>query len=168
MSAKPFRLRVQETLTAELESISVAAGYSGDLAGRVFRGRNMFGEDDPLPMIAILETPEMPDTPVTPAGASAGRTTYKLIIQGFAEDDKANPTDPAQYILADVKRKLVELRKQVGSSNGLLGFGLKGSIVENIKIGTGVVRPPDELSANAYFWLSVELDLVEDHANPFA
>jgi hypothetical protein len=45
-------------------------------------------------------------------------------------------------------------------------FGL-GNFVIGMRIGSGVVRPPDEISAKAYFWLTITLDMVEDLADPY-
>ena len=100
----PFRLRVLKALTATLETISTANGYQHDLNGKVFRGRAVFGNSDPLPMISILEA-------ISPQSESGMAPTdgqqienWELLIQGFVEDDEQNPTDPAYYLLADVKQ----------------------------------------------------------------
>lgn len=52
--ADPLRLRILKALTAEFEQMTDANGES--MAGKVFRGRDHFGNDDPLPMISILES----------------------------------------------------------------------------------------------------------------
>lgn len=170
----PLRLEVQKRLTALLEGIDtsdgyvIAAGYSGNLVGAVFRGRAMFGDSDPLPMLSVLEVPIPLDQIPAPrdSGYSSGR--WELMVQGFVQDDRENPTDPAHILLADVKRALaLESRKANypgPDTQGILGLGRQ---VTAIFIGPGVVRPPDELSAKAYFWLTITLDLAEDLTDPY-
>lgn len=176
--ADPFRLRVQKALTAALEEITPDNGYVSDLAPflsegdqekRVFRGRIYFGEGDPLPMVSILEDPIQPEHDLGSPRSSKGRTNWVLLLQGFVDDDPVNPTDPAHFLMADVKRRLVLLKESENSSVGLLGFGTKAPMVESLEFDGGVVRPPDaEVSATAYFWMRLELALVEDHKESFA
>lgn len=166
----PTRLRVLKKLTEILSSINPAAGYRNDMGvseeapdGRVFRGRVLFGDDAPLPMIAILETPLQPDQLTTQPDNSVIHGSWDLTIQGFTEDDFLNPTDPAHYLVADVIRRLaVEKRRNVN-------FELfdMGDIVTNITIGVPVVRPPDEISAKAYFYLPIVLTIAEDLFKPY-
>ena len=159
----PFRLKVMKALTLALEEIAVADGYQHDLAGRVYRGRVMFGERDPIPMLSILEVPLPLDQIVSPRDATASAGGWDLMIQGFVEDDAKNPTDPAHRLLADVKKRLALEKRRV-----TLGevFGINA--ISGIRIGPGVVRPPDEVSAKAYFWLGLVIEMVEDLADPYA
>lgn len=166
---KPFRLRVQEALTAELEGITVANGFQSEIGpGKVFRGRLYFGEKDPLPMISILEEPIAADSDLEPEDGAGGVTPYALMVQGFVKDDPDNPTDPAHYLMADVKRVLVKLKGQVDDDERVFHFGAKAPTVLDVSFGGGVVRPPDDLSAKAYFWLRVTFDLAEDNEDPYA
>lgn len=166
----PFRLEVLKRLTAELEKITTANGFQHDLEGKVFRGRNMFGEKDPVPMVSILEVP-LPEDQIEPAADS---TTYdgpwELVVQGFTRDDKDNPTDNAHYLLADVRRRLAEMKKEERHHNLLgpwTGRARQASPIINLRIGPGVVRPPDEVSYYAYFWLTIHLHVVDDLTAPF-
>lgn len=172
----PFRLRVQKSLTAALEQITPANGYRSDMAPatvggktvrRVLRGRTIFGEDDPLPMISILEEPIAPENDLSPVAGTSGQGPYDLMVQGFVNDDPQNPTDPAHILLADVKMRLIELKRDEGLSHRVFRFGPKANTVVSVSFGGGVVRPADEVSAVAYFWLRVSFDLAEDHLNPF-
>lgn len=168
MSDRPFRLRVQDALTACLEQIRPINGYTFDLAGAVFRGRDTFGDSDPLPMVAILEPPVPPDQIDTPRDETGGYGTWELLLQGFVDSDPANPknpTDPAHFLLADVKRALAKEKKR---ARDWLTLGFENGRVEIKAIGQGVVRPADEVSAKAYFWLNVTLRIAEDHEDPFA
>lgn len=164
---EPFRLAVQKALTAALSEITVAAGYSTDLGANVFRGRIIFGESDPLPMVSILEEPIADETNLSPGLGAGDSGPYTLMVQGFVENDSENPTDPAHWLLADVKKRLIALKQSAPEGEGLFHFGAKAPMVMSVDFDGGVVRPPDgEVSAQAHFWLRVVFDLVEDHENP--
>lgn len=160
----PFRLRVMKALTAALEEINPAAGYQFDLTGKVFRGRDIFGDSDPLPMISILEAIEEQAQLPTPAAGGASSGPWELLLQGFVEDDFVNPTDPAHRLMAEVKKRLVEERIRDRQYNIL---GMDGKVAD-LKISHGVVRPPDEVSGKAYFWLRLTLVVVENLQDPYA
>lgn len=175
--SNPIRLEVQKRLSELLRGITPAAGYKTDFSGaegsadnKVFRGRAIFGDGDPLPMLSILEVPIPIDQRPPPGDSTYSSGGWELMIQGFAVDDRENPTDPAHVMLADVKQRLAEERKKLswspalGPTTGVLGFG---RLITDVRIGVGVVRPPDEVSAKAYFWLTFELDLAEDLADPY-
>lgn len=176
----PFRLRLQMALAGALSSISIADGYHFDLADKVFRGRDLFGdESDPLPMISILEPPLPLEQLRSPPLAVESSGDYDLLIQGFVKDNPTHPTDPAHLLMADVKRRLaVEKARQIPNSGGTgdpFGMG-RGQIVNGkpvnsvteIRIGPGVVRPPEHgVSTKAFFWLGLTLKIVEDISQPF-
>jgi len=172
----PFRLRVQRSLSAALEQITPGNGFVSDLSPtvsggktnrRVFRGRTMFGDNDPLPMVSILEEPIAPETDLAPVSGVTGQGPYDLMVQGFATDDSENPTDPAHVLMADVKQRLVALKQDEDLGDRVFRFGPKANTVVGVSFGGGVVRPADEVSAVAYFWLRVSFDLAENHLNPF-
>jgi len=161
---KPFRLRVLEALTQCIEGVTLANGYQHDLEGKVFRGRLAFGEDDPLPMIAIIEPP-IPIDQLHDTGESANRKgDWDLLIQGFAKDDQYNPTDPAYYLMADVQKALASEKIRGTKNFDILGMGKK---VISLRIGTAVVRPPEEQSAKAYFYMPITLEIAEELDKPF-
>ena len=159
----PFRLRVQKALAELLETITTDNGYQFDLAGKVFRGRNVFGDTDPKEMLAVLEDPEMKNIlPVAEGNVVA--YDYQLLVQGWTRDDKTHPTDRAQHLLAAAKRRLgLEIRRV---EDGRVDFlGVYG--VASMTLGIGVVRPADDLSASAYFWLPLTLRVAEDISDPY-
>ncbi|TPI86360.1 hypothetical protein [Mesorhizobium sp. B2-8-9] len=176
----PFRLRVQKALAAAIGSVSITGGYHFDLAGKVFRGRDLFGDaSDPLPMVSILEPPLPIDQLRSPPLASESSGDWDLLLQGFVKDDPENPTDPAHLLMADVKRRLaVEKARLIPGSAGMSDpFGMgRGQIVNGkavnsiteLKIGPGVVRPPElGVSTKAFFWLGLSMKIVEDISQPF-
>jgi hypothetical protein len=178
MTIPPTRLRVLVGLTNLLKTITPTNGYQSDLSdfdddgllkSRVFRGRNIFGDGDPLPMVSILEMPREPGQDPTPPGAQISVGHWELMIQGFVLDDKENPTDPGHILMADVKLALVRERMKRAYTPAMRTYALLGEkCVTDISIAPGVVRPPDETSVKAMFWLVATIAMVEDLSNPFA
>ena len=163
----PIRLEVLKRMTSALEEIVPANGYVHDLAGRVFRGRGVYGDETPLPALSILEAPIPLDQLPSAKDNQNLAGQWELVVQGWVADNRKNPTDPAQVLLADVKKRLAIERKRVDWDKPEQGiFGL-GRSVTALYIGAGVVRPPEEISAKAYFWLTITLDIAEDMAEPY-
>ncbi|RWF33715.1 MULTISPECIES: hypothetical protein [unclassified Mesorhizobium] len=173
----PFRLRVVKGVCAALKTITPANGHLHDFsdfiddagrpAERVFRGRTVYGDGDPLPMLSVLEDPRARE-PVG-GGLKGGFSSneFRLLIQGFVQDDKDHPLDPAYLASADVISALVKA-KLVNNFN-FLGLGNVAPCVIEILIGEPVHRPPDdEISAVAYFLVPVTLILAENFETPFA
>lgn len=163
----PFRLEVQKRLTALLSEITIANGYLVDVGENVFRGRGVFGDETPTPCLSILEVPIPLDQLPPPGDAPLAKGGWELVVQGWVKDDKKNPTDPAHVLMADVKKCLAAEMKKANwdqPEDGILGLG---RWVTKLYIGAGVVRPPEEVSAKAYFWLTITLDLAEDLEHPY-
>ena len=167
MATVPLRLRVLMALTECLKDITVANGYATDVGENWFRGRVIFGENDPMPMGCILEVPIPLDQTPPPVDSEFSSGGWEIMLQGFVEDTPEHPTDPAHYFMADVKKRLVREKRKALAMEAEEGiFGL-GNFVTGLRIGPGVVRPPDEISATAYFWLTITLDMVEDVSDPY-
>lgn len=169
----PFRLRAQKALSDALATITPANGYTFDFSKAVFRGRLGFGENDPLPMLSIMEPPLPLDRKSAPLSASSSGGDWDLVVQGFVQDDRENPTDPAHLAMAEVKKRLAqEARRKLdlpARGPNVLGLGSGRNRVEELRIGAGVVRPPEAaVSSKAYFWLTITLKIVEDNSDPFA
>lgn len=163
----PFRLRVLKALTRSIESVRKEDGYNYDLDGKVFRGRLMYSdESDPIPLVAINEAP-LPDDPIaTPAGGTQWVGPFNLYIQGWVDDDKLNPTDPAHSLMADVRKVLALERRKALPKNDILGMGGR---VMDIRFGGCSVRPAEEfVSAYANFLLAVTLQIAEYTDDPYA
>jgi hypothetical protein len=159
----PFRLKVLVALTEALRGVNPTNGYEFDVSESVFRGRIKYGEDDPLPMISILEAP-IPADPIETRGQNhMSSGAWELLIQGFVEDDDIHPTDPAQCFMAEVKAALVA-EKERDRGNNILG--MQGRISE-MYIGQGSVRPADEASDKGFFWLTLTLRVVDNLRSPY-
>lgn len=175
----PLKLHILKGMTAALKEITVANDYKVDLSDlpagsdgvvvpRVYRGRAWFGDTDPLPMVSILEG--VSDEVAEPAQQTpTGEYLWPINVQGFVKDDPLNPTDPAYVLLADVRRRLaIEMKRKTTLHDAdVFGLGLKSRLTIH-QIGFGVVRPADDLSSHAYFWLTVILRVVDNPATPYA
>lgn len=173
-----FRLRLMKGITEALKQITPANGYTHDLsdytdsagrtAERVFRGRDVFGQNDPLPMLAILEDPRAPEAFNGSTTSAKAQNTFRVLIQGFVRDDKNHPLDPA-YALAAEAIKVIAVAKAANS--GILGLNqkMRSPCVTSVQIGQPVHRPgKDEVSEHAYFLFGLTLLLAEDLENPFS
>ena len=160
---EPFRLRVLKALTAELEKITPANGFHYDITGKVRRGIDRFSYNSPVPMVSILESISERENLQPQRGGATKAVPWEILIQGWAEDDPDNPTDPAHYLLADVRQRLAEISLR---RHGYYILDMAGG-VDSIHTSTGVVRPADEVSDKAYFWLQVTLNIIEDTSDPY-
>jgi hypothetical protein len=160
-------------LTAHLEGITPANGYEFDMTARVFRGRVFYGDDDPLPMIAILELLQA-DADLQMAGLHDSDHTedWVLLVQGFIEGTPENPTDLAYQFKAAVEQRLSDCIATNRDGNPavpeayMLGLWKKG--VESISIGPGLVSPPREtISAYSFFYLPIGIGRTVELTKPF-
>lgn len=184
--ADPFRLRVLKALTNQIKTVTpdrtypdpdtgAPAAFTNNLAdyeehgvtrARVFRGRELFGTTDPLPMVSVLEHPNALDAMLAPDHDSQSVGPWDLLVQGFVTDDPENPTDPAHVLAAEVIAVIAETAKQ---PHNILGLGYRMPAVSKLAIGKPVVRPADGVNSDqAFFWLTLTLTLVEDVEKPFA
>lgn len=167
-----YILQVEKAITKHLQD-NVAGGF--DVSQSVFRGRDRISKGEPVPMISILQASDIDDTSNSVGDGDVIRSDSKMyLIQGFcAKGDIANPTDLIHGLLAECKKVLNSINdmdspfyllKSYNSVN--IGKGLVGGI----EISSGLVRPPDQeiSSTNAFFWLPVRLQLLEDLSNPYA
>lgn len=167
------RLLILKDLTALLQGITLANGYQHDLSTvdgvlRVYRGRTSFGRETEMPVVNILE-PLNPDRePATTDYGLVQKDRWVLLIQGWAQDDEENPTDPAHLLMADVKKRLAEIIKDATQPfQPTTPLYMLGGKVTGLSIEPGTVRPPDENSERAFFFLRIVLDVVEDLGDPY-
>jgi hypothetical protein len=166
------KLDILMALTAHLETITVLNGYEHDLTGRVFRGHAVWGDEMSLPMVSVLEAPRPDERARLGGHERAFRSEdWMLMVQGWVEDDKANPTDPAYALQADVEKclsRLVEINEANGRAVYPESYRL-GNRVSAITIGPGVVSPARErVSAKAFFYLPLVVTIGTSSVSPFA
>ena len=183
------RLLTLKRLTAHLEAeVSVDRGYKHDLAGKVFRGRSKFNHEEDggvgVPLVSVLESPDADRFPLRTGyqdgvEAATQRDNWVLLIQGWVENDLENPTDPAYELMADVKKALAKVTQDETLYDRLTGprhnpdfspeTHMLGGLISGISTEPGTVRPPTEqVSSNAFFWMRVVLQFVEDTNDPYS
>ena len=149
------RLQILKALTTLLETVPGVMEVS--------RGRMNFGVGGQLPRIAIAEALN-PDREMAPASdRPQQKDGWVLLLIGHALDDRDNPTDPAHNLMGEVKKVLGRIADRQSGADYMLG-----GLVVGIDIEPGTVRPPDEASALAYFYLRVRLTVVERLFDPFS
>jgi hypothetical protein len=137
----------------------------------VFRGKTVYAPDSsPLPMLSILESGR-PDSGVfAGSGKYAYSETWDILLQGFAQNDTANPTDPAYFLCAAVQERLVsviQMNPRTGLGVDPVAFRL-GGVITDLLIGPSVVRPPDnQVSSTAFFYLPLRAVFQTDNTQPY-
>lgn len=174
----PVRLYVLQRLTTLLEGTAGPSDSTGnllpDMTGRVFRGRANFSTEDAVPFLSILEDPRPGAS--TDAGENQGQlqSGWRLLIQGWADDDRYNPTDPAHWLMAAVQKRLALTNSKRADGSGRpvdrewfrLGLGEHG--LTQVIISPGVVRPAEQgMSDRAFFFLPVSIGIAVDNADPY-
>lgn len=167
--AESQRLLVLKRLTTVLES-TVLTPFPGivlpaTLAGLVFRGRALFGEDAPKTMLSIGEAPRHIIGRFSANGQNR-RDDWGLLIQGRCPDDKLNPSDPAYQMLEDVENVLSIITAEAAGgypkdpNHYFLGPSPDGNghLITSFEAGTPVVSPPrDNVTSKAFFYLPVQV-----------
>lgn len=176
----PKRLLLLQRLTEYYGRVIVdGPDYQHTLADRVFRGRLRFDSNDPVPAVNILDNLD-PDRFPSPAGQRGEnhvtqQEDYVLLIQGWAADDACNPTDPAHYLMADVRKATAMLKRrpnmmaQATSPEGRPNPDyMLGGLFTDLSMEPGVVRPPMEgVSEKAFFYFRLHLGYTENPNDPY-
>lgn len=173
----PIRVAIRRAVKAALVEINPTNGYHNDLRpdemgrARVVAGRNAIGNDEPLPLVTIIEPPlavEQTSTRRQPDN-TVRATEWDLLIQGWVEDDE-EAGDQAYLLCAEVCRRLAQEKRRPdarpGSGNGYNFFGMRNKIFE-MTIGSPVVRPSETVTSQSVFYLVLTLKITEDMARPF-
>lgn len=169
--ADSYILTVEKALVGIIETtVTIANGSPFDLTDLVFRGRLRYGHNEPVPMVSLMQAPNI-DIETVDVGKGRQRTTDKtFLIQGWVADDFNNPTDPAHELLAEVKQALGQIMDMDSEHYMLQSYSNTGNgLISNISISSGLVRPPEaSISDKAYFWLPVLVTLIENLSDPYS
>lgn len=163
--ADPKRLLLPKAICDYLVAeIKVVNGYNFDLA-RAYRGRNRFGEEMTMPCVALLENINPDRAPRAVGGTNQPKHEYDMIylLNGWTEDvNGEEPGDGAHRLLADVNVALGKLFTREAERDGYFN-----KLAVGLRIEPGVVRPADENSSKAFFWLRIHCQVVEKVGNPY-
>lgn len=181
----PLRLQIIRALTEVIKQVNptnlmipgdVTSRYEFDLRDdtetaparpRVTRGRLHLGDNDPLPMVAIIEPPmaiEGVSTQKQPDNtARAGQ--WDLIVQGWHKDDPWNPSDVGYQMMQEVRYAIAKEKKR-GRNGDTMILGFDQTKIQNMTIGAPVIRPNEYISEQAVFYFLLTLTICEDTASP--
>lgn len=153
------QLVILQRLTTLLEGITVANGYDYDLMGRVFRGKLLFGDNEPVPFVSILESLRPDPNPMEVGSEKMLRSEdWELLIQGWAKTNQATPTDDLYNLKGALEHRLARMVVTDAQGNpafpgdyrlGRDGTGSRGGLINSARIGPGVVRPETAQIAGA-------------------
>lgn len=176
------KLKLMKLLSAHLEGINptetflnpdtgAQEAYPIDLRDKVFRGRNTFGDEVKEPFLCVLEAPRQIDPNSTGSALLTQKEEWVLLVQGFAQDNKTNPTDPAYELLAFVQERLSRITQETpsGGRGGKFPSVFRlGGLAVSVGFQIPIVRPGnDDVSGTAYFYMPVSIGTVTDLSKPF-
>lgn len=180
------KLLIMKKLTAHLEGITPAwtdipypvewddsqkTPCPYDLSDSVFRGRLDFGDDVKNPFLVVLEAPRQLDPFNGGSGQLNSDEDWTLLIQGFAKDNRRNPSDPAYDLLAWTQMRLARItaeRKNGGRGGEYPLEWRLGGLVTGVRYQIPIVRPgKDNVSDTAYFYMPISVGAVTDLTMPF-
>ena len=175
----PLRLQILRALTDVIKQVNptnLIPGtddyYEFDLRDdgvrpRVSRGRLHIGDDEPLPFISIIEPPmaiEGISTQRQPDNtAHAGQ--WDILIQGWHQDDPLNPSDISYQLMQEVRCAIAKEKKR-GRNGDTLILGFDETKIQNMTIGSPVIRPNEHVSEQAVFYFVLTFTICEDMATP--
>lgn len=161
-----YLLTVEKAITGHLAS---TVSIDGALV-KVIRGKEKLDSGDTPPLVTLIQAIDVEATH-NQVGDGAQRVDTKLyLIQGFTRRSSGEENyDSAHELMAKVKQSLSELLPVKSSNRFLKQYNNGRYLVNDIKIATGLVRPPDsKISSNmAFFWLPVSITLIEDITDPY-
>lgn len=160
------KLEILKELTALLKTVKSDGNeninaYS--LENAVFRGRTVYGDNDPVPLVSILEAKGANFADFADDEKIANKTGWNLLIQGWADPvNPENETDAVYELVNDVicaLNKINAIRFETGNPLYPEFYRLGGKIIE-LTLGDEVVRPSEnELSSKAFFYLPIVIGI---------
>lgn len=175
MARDPKKLVILKALTDHLAGMKPTVEdlsgnpYEFDLTGRVHRNRGLFGRNDKVPFLSILEAPK-PVEALTAGGQQARKEIFDLLLQGWADDDKDAPGDLSHQLAAQVQLRLGELiAKDDQGRPRRPDVHLLANRITSLTIGSSTVRPPQQgVSDMPFFYLPVTVEFTVNGTNPYA
>lgn len=169
-----IQLQILKAITAHIKGVTPANSYDFDLTNAVFRGRLLYGENDPETMVSIVEHLQG-DITTDVAGENniEREETWILLVQGITKNDVDNPTDTIYNLKAAVEHRLARVILMDNRGNPKYPdeyfFGLKQmKVITNVSIGPGIVSPPRQgISDKAFFYLPLGVGLATNISNPY-
>lgn len=166
MAADHPRLAILKAFTSHLKGIDGTDPWTFDLSNAVFRGRALFGDNDPDTMLSIIEAPR-PDPGASFGGGDEVRLeSWSLLVQGWTKQDPVNPVDPLYALLVEVEGRLAQIvaRDSMGQPAYPDVFFLPDADgrpqITSLQVQPPVVRPPSsEPVAKACFYLPLRVGL---------
>jgi len=172
------QLVILKRLTTLIEGITTDNGYDYDLVGRVFRGKTVFGDSEPVPFVSILESLRPDPNPLEAGDEKLVREEqWDLLIQGWARTTQALPTDDLYNLKGAIEHRLSRMIALVNGSPAFLddyrlgrdGTGSRGGLITGARIGPGVVRAATPQTGGvAALYLPVTICYKADVSDPWA
>lgn len=136
------QLVILKRLTSLIEGITPANGYTMDLTGRVFRGKMLFGAQEPTPFVAVIEGLRPDPTPATAGFEKAVREEqWELLVQGWTTVSQGFPTDDLYNLKAAVEHRLARMVTMTDQGSPAFPDDYRlGRILTEAHIGPGVIR----------------------------
>jgi hypothetical protein len=156
-----YRLEILKKLTTLLQDVSFTYNdIAYDIGAKVYRGRRVYGGESELPLISLLEAPRNDAGIFGAENKSRRAEKWSLLIQGWVDDDKKNPTDPAYAFMQVVEDRLFRVVEEPGGVPTYPDDYLLGRTISGMTIYPGVVSPPlEQVSSKAFFYLPVDLQI---------
>ncbi len=128
------QLVILKALTTLIETITTDNDYDFDLEGHVFRGKGIFGSQEPMPFVSIRESPR-PDPRPDEGGYGKPKRTerWELLVQGWVKTSQENPTDDLYGLKGAIEHRLQRINDESSDDYRL------GGLVHEVQIGPGVV-----------------------------
>ena len=173
MTPDTLQLTILKRLTAHLEGAMIGLP-TGDvsLAGRVFRGRTLFGVDEQTPFVSILEGKRPDQLPPEVGYDSLNRNEdWHLLVQGWQDDNPDSPLDNLYRLKGVVEQQLAHfVAVEPGTGQALYPeVYLLGGLISEMRIGPGVVRAANpQVGGVEAFYLPVIVTFAMNVADPFS
>lgn len=172
--ADSYRLLVLKRLTTLLEGtvITPVTGIElpANLTGKVFRGRAVYGDNDPETMLSILESPRPGDSRYAGTEGEARLDEWLLLLQGMCPEDKVHPSDPVYSMADDIEKRLSRITDTGQPMGGplypehyMLGPHPTVSderVITSFQHSAPVIRPPvEKVSSRCFFYMFLQVGL---------